>query len=341
MRGSSTCRHRGAVAIATAAGSFEAGAVVNCAGLQADRVARLAGVDAGVQIVPFRGEYFRISSRGQSLVRHPIYPVPNPAFPFLGVHLTPRLDGRIEAGPNAVLAWHREGYRSGSFSARDAAELLGYPGFWRFAARHWRLGLAEMGRSWSRERFVTALQRLVPAVRSEHLVAGGSGVRAQAVDRNGELVNDFLFVEGERSLHVLERSLAGCHGVLGDRPGDRGTAGRPRTVTAAVPPFFTPCSSRPEARRKQPEHPAEDHRDRTTWMNRVVEVQAGESRPAVELHDRDRIRADEGPVGHEAGGNGGEDVGTLLPGEDQHEECHRQPQHRFAASRANCRTRRR
>lgn len=193
----------GGVTVTTSAGTVDAGAVVNCAGLQADRVARLAGVDPGVQIVPFRGEYCELAPEARSLVRHPIYPVPNPAFPFLGVHFTPRLDGRVEAGPNAVLAWHREGYLPGSFSARDAVELLGYPGFWRFAARHWRLGLAEMGRSWSRERFVHALQQLVPAVRSEHLVAGGSGVRAQAVDRNGELVNDFLFVEGERSLHVL------------------------------------------------------------------------------------------------------------------------------------------
>ncbi len=193
----------GAVTVTTSGGTIEVGAVVNCAGLQADRVARLAGVDPGVQIVPFRGEYCELAPEARSLVRHPIYPVPNPAFPFLGVHFTPRLDGRVEAGPNAVLAWHREGYQSGAFSARDAAELLSYPGFWRFAARHWRLGLAEMGRSWSRERFVHALQQLVPAVRSEHLVAGGSGVRAQAVDRNGELVNDFLFVEGERSLHVL------------------------------------------------------------------------------------------------------------------------------------------
>jgi L-2-hydroxyglutarate oxidase len=193
----------GGVTVTTAAGTIEADAVVNCAGLQADRVARLAGVDPGVQIVPFRGEYCELAPEARSLVRHPIYPVPNPAFPFLGVHFTPRLDGRVEAGPNAVLSWHREGYSAGSFSLRDAAELLRFPGFWRFAARHWKLGLAEMGRSWSRERFVHALQQLVPAVRSEHLVAGGSGVRAQAVDRNGELVNDFLFVEGERSLHVL------------------------------------------------------------------------------------------------------------------------------------------
>lgn len=193
----------GGVTVTTSAGTVQAGAVVNCAGLQADRVARLAGVDPGVQIVPFRGEYCELAPEARSLVRHPIYPVPNPAFPFLGVHFTPRLDGRVEAGPNAVLAWHREGYRPGSFSARDASELLGYPGFWRFAARHWRLGLAEMGRSWSRQRFVHALQRLVPAVRNEHLLDGGSGVRAQAVDRKGELVNDFLFVAGERSLHVL------------------------------------------------------------------------------------------------------------------------------------------
>lgn len=191
------------VRVATSAGHFEAEAVVNCAGLQADRVARLAGVDPGVQIIPFRGEYCELAPEARSLVGRPIYPVPNPAFPFLGVHFTPRLDGRVEAGPNAVLSWHREGYRSGSFSLRDAAALVSYPGFWRFAARHWRLGLGEMGRSWSRERFVRALQALVPSVQGEHLVDGGSGVRAQAIDRKGALVTDFLFVEGSRSLHVL------------------------------------------------------------------------------------------------------------------------------------------
>ncbi len=193
----------GAIEVATTSGGVQAGAVINCAGLQADRVARLAGVDPGVQIVPFRGEYCELAPAARSLVTRPIYPVPHPAFPFLGVHLTPRLDGRVEAGPNAVLAGHREGYRPGAFAGRDTVEMLRYPGFWRLAARHWRLGVSEMGRSWSREQFVRALQRLVPAVRNEHLVAGGSGVRAQAVDREGRLVNDFLFVEGERSLHVL------------------------------------------------------------------------------------------------------------------------------------------
>jgi (S)-2-hydroxyglutarate dehydrogenase len=193
----------GGITVTTSAGAIEAGAVVNCGGLQADRVARMAGVDPQVQIVPFRGEYCELAPAARSLVTRPIYPVPNPAFPFLGVHFTPRLDGRVEAGPNAVLAWHREGYRSSDFSLRDTMEMLGFPGFWRFAARHWRLGLAEMGRSWSRARFVEALQKLVPAVRAEDLEAGGSGVRAQAVDREGKLVNDFLFVEGPRSLHVL------------------------------------------------------------------------------------------------------------------------------------------
>lgn len=193
----------GAVSLTTPSGTVEAAAMVNCAGLQADRLARMAGVDPGVTIIPFRGEYYELAPDARSLVRHPIYPVPNPAFPFLGVHLTPRLDGRVEAGPNAVLAWHREGYRSGDVSLGDSVEMLSYPGFWRFTARHWRLGLAEMGRSWSRGQFVRALQRLVPALREHHLVAGGSGVRAQAVDRQGRLVTDFLFVDGDHSLHVL------------------------------------------------------------------------------------------------------------------------------------------
>jgi L-2-hydroxyglutarate oxidase len=136
-------------------------------------------------------------------VRHPIYPVPDPRFPFLGVHFTRTIDDRVHAGPNAVLALKREGYRRTDVSARDVAEMVSFVGFWRMATRYWQTGLAEMGRSVSKSAFVRALQRLVPNLRAEDLVQGGSGVRAQAVDRSGALVADFRIVEGRRSLHVL------------------------------------------------------------------------------------------------------------------------------------------
>ena len=193
----------GGLTVRTNAGQVVAGHLVNCGGLQADRVARLCGVQPSVSIIPFRGEYWELVPAARALVRHPVYPVPNPAFPFLGVHLTPRIDGRVEAGPNAVLAWRREGYHRGSFSPRDAVEILGFPGFWRLVARTWEIGLGEMMRSWSRAQFLIALQRLVPSLRAEHLVRGGTGVRAQAVDGEGRLVDDFVLQEGEHSLHVL------------------------------------------------------------------------------------------------------------------------------------------
>jgi len=193
----------GGVTVRTTHGPVVAGHLVNCGGLHADRVARLASVEPSIRIIPFRGEYWELVPAARELIRHPVYPVPNPAFPFLGVHLTPRIDGRVEAGPNAVLAWQRDGYARGSFSARDAADILGFPGFWRLVARTWRVGLGEMMRSWSRTQFLHALQRLVPSLRAEHLLPGGTGIRAQAVDGSGNLVDDFVLQEGEHSLHVL------------------------------------------------------------------------------------------------------------------------------------------
>ena len=175
--------------------------LINCAGLQCDRIARMAGADPGIRIVPFRGEYYTLKRR--SLVRTLIYPVPDPAFPFLGVHLTRRIDGAVEAGPNAVLALRREGYSRLSFSLRDTLETLGYGGFWCLAGRFWRTGLQEYRRSFSKGIFVRDLQRLVPDLRRGDLLGGGAGVRAQAVDPAGKLLDDFHIVEGEGMIHVL------------------------------------------------------------------------------------------------------------------------------------------
>jgi (S)-2-hydroxyglutarate dehydrogenase len=196
-------RETGGLVLETAAGPHRARLVINCAGLQADRVARLCGVNPDVLIVPFRGEYYHLVAERRDLVRSAIYPVPDPALPFLGVHLTRTVGGEVHAGPNAVLAWAREGYRRSDISARDLAGTLCYPGFWRMAGRHWRVGLAEMGRSFSKSAFLRALRRLVPELQLEDLVPGASGVRAQAVDRAGRLVDDFHILETPGVVHVL------------------------------------------------------------------------------------------------------------------------------------------
>lgn len=192
-----------AVTARTDAGTVEGVLLVNCAGLQCDRVARLCGVVPPIRIIPFKGEYYLLRAERSRLVRQPIYPVPDPAFPFLGVHFTPRVDGRVEAGPNAVLAWDRHGYTRPSFSGRDAWETLSWPGFWPLARRHWRTGFEEQRRSWSKALFVRSLQKLVPAVRDEDVEPAGCGIRAQAVDRHGALVDDFLVVTARRTVHVL------------------------------------------------------------------------------------------------------------------------------------------
>ncbi len=199
----SVTEHTEGLSLRTAAGPVEAGFLVACAGLAADRVARLCGVDPGLAIVPFRGEYYDLIPERWDLVRSPIYPVPNPALPFLGVHLTPTTSGSIEAGPNAVLAWHRHGYRRGSLSIRDAAAMLSYRGFWRMARQHTGTARRELWRSWSKGAFLKSLQRLVPALTSSDIRRGGTGVRAMAVSPDGTLVDDFRFVRGERSLHML------------------------------------------------------------------------------------------------------------------------------------------
>jgi (S)-2-hydroxyglutarate dehydrogenase len=197
-------RRDGAVTLAvTTAGEFAARVLVNCAGLWSDAVARLDGLDPGVRIVPFRGEYYTLGPQAAARVRGLVYPVPDPRFPFLGVHLTRRVDGSVEAGPNAVLALAREGYRWRDISARDLGGCLLYPGFARMAWRHWPSGLREVARSFSARMFLADLRRLMPGLSREDLRPGGSGVRAQAVAPDGALVDDFRFVRAPGRVHVL------------------------------------------------------------------------------------------------------------------------------------------
>ncbi|MBP2475400.1 L-2-hydroxyglutarate oxidase [Crossiella equi] len=191
------------VVLLSEAGEVEADAVVNCAGLHSDRIARLAGVRPAARIVPFRGEYHELRPEARHLVRGLIYPVPDPRFPFLGVHLTRMLDGGIHAGPNAVLALRREGYRWRDVSARDVADVLRFPGFWRLARKHAGTGVQEVLRSFSKARFAASLARLVPAVTAADLVPAESGVRAQALRPDGGLVDDFLIQRAPRQVHVL------------------------------------------------------------------------------------------------------------------------------------------
>lgn len=188
--------------VETDRGPIHARFVVNCAGLHSDRVARLGGADPKAKIVPFRGEYYELTPSSRHLVRALIYPVPDPSFPFLGVHFTKMIDGTVHAGPNAVLALKREGYRKRDFAARDAVESLTYAGFWRLARKHAGDGAKEVARSVSKTLFLRSLQRLVPEVRRRDLVPTHAGVRAQALTADGALVDDFLFVDGPRSLHV-------------------------------------------------------------------------------------------------------------------------------------------
>jgi len=191
------------IVVETRRGAFETSALINCAGLFSDRISRMAGDDPGVMIVPFRGEYYDLVPERASLVRALIYPVPDPRFPFLGVHFTRRISGKVDAGPNAVLAMAREGYRHTNISVRDVGSWISFPGFWRMARRHWRMGLGEWHRSLSKAAFVRALQELLPEIREQDLVPGGSGVRAQALKPDGALVDDFQFVSSGKVLHVL------------------------------------------------------------------------------------------------------------------------------------------
>jgi (S)-2-hydroxyglutarate dehydrogenase len=188
--------------ITTSTGELDAATVVTCAGLHSDRVARMTGADPGVRILPFRGEYYELAPSGRHLVRGLVYPVPDPELPFLGVHLTRGIDGTVHAGPNAVLGFRREAYRRSDVDVGELREILGYPGTWKLARRHWRAAVAEQYRSLRKAVFLRSLQRLVPALESDDLLPAAAGVRAQAVDAGGGLVDDFLIVEQQGAVHV-------------------------------------------------------------------------------------------------------------------------------------------
>jgi L-2-hydroxyglutarate oxidase len=189
--------------IETTNGNYQADFIINCAGLHGDRVSRLAGTRDRTKIVPFRGEYYKLRPDRQQLVRNLIYPVPDPSFPFLGVHFTRMIQGGVEAGPNAVLAFAREGYRKTDFSLRDTIETVTFRGFWNFLLRYPQMCWSEFQRSLSKALFCRSLQRLVPEIQIEDLAPGGAGVRAQALVPSGELVQDFHFVRQANALHVL------------------------------------------------------------------------------------------------------------------------------------------
>jgi L-2-hydroxyglutarate oxidase LhgO len=195
-------RSNGEIVVETNRGSVAARYLINCAGLHSDRISRMAGEKTEVTIVPFRGEYYDLVPEKEHLVRGLLYPVPDLRFPFLGVHFTRRIGGGVDAGPNAVLAFRREGYRRTDFSLQDAATTFAYSGFWRMAAKYWRSGAREFYRSSHKPAFVRALQTLLPEIQSADLVANGSGVRATAVSRDGSLVDDFQFVCSDNILHV-------------------------------------------------------------------------------------------------------------------------------------------
>lgn len=195
--------HRDGVwVLETTKGQYRTRFLITCGGLQADRLARMAKAPGDMQIIPFRGEYYDLVERKQALINSMIYPVPQPGLPFLGVHLTRGIDDRVHAGPNAVLALKREGYRKTDVDLRDVGGLLGSSCFWRMASIHWRTGIAEMLRSASKNAFLRAVQRLVPAIEAGDLLAGGSGVRAQAVRRDGTLVDDFDIIQGRQAIYV-------------------------------------------------------------------------------------------------------------------------------------------
>lgn len=193
----------GHIQIATENSSYECRLFINCAGLYSDKLAAMAGQNLDVRIIPFRGEYYSIKPEKASLVRNLIYPVPDPNFPFLGVHFTRRITGEIEAGPNAVFAFKREGYKKSDFNPNELWESINWPGFRKVVAKYWKTGLGEFKRSYSKGAFTSALQELVPEITKEDLTPAGSGVRAQACDKKGGLIDDFCIREGKGCIHVL------------------------------------------------------------------------------------------------------------------------------------------
>lgn len=190
------------VEIGTNRGSFQAKFLINCAGLHSDRVAKLSQQELDMKIVPFRGEYYELKPEKRYLVKHLIYPVPNPNFPFLGVHFTRMIGGHVEAGPNAVLSFKREGYKKTDFNLKDFSEVMAYPGFWKLAAKYWKEGMEEMVRSFSKAAFVRSLQELIPEIQAEDLEPAPAGIRAQALKADGSLVDDFHIIKGTSSIHV-------------------------------------------------------------------------------------------------------------------------------------------
>ena len=204
----------GTTVLSTSSGDFEITNVINCAGLHSDLVAETMGVETGLRIIPFRGEYYKLRKESEFLVKGLIYPVPDPAFPFLGVHLTQTMKGWVEAGPNAVLATKREGYRKRDFSMRDFLRTITFPGFWKMGVREWKTGVWEINRSLRKSVFLDSLQQLVPELTSKDLAGTGSGVRAQAVDRAGNLVDDFRIEESRGAIHVLNAPSPGATSSL-------------------------------------------------------------------------------------------------------------------------------
>jgi (S)-2-hydroxyglutarate dehydrogenase len=192
-----------ALTLETTTGEIETKFVVNCGGLQSDRIARLCGVDPKLQIIPFRGEYYRVKKEKEYLVKNLIYPVPDAKFPFLGVHFTRMVKGGLEAGPNAVLAFKREGYSHKDYSIKDISQMMVYNGFWRMASKHYKMGFGEFHRSFSKKAFVKALQKLIPEIGYDDVFREGAGVRAQALEADGKLVDDCRIVEAAKMVHVL------------------------------------------------------------------------------------------------------------------------------------------
>jgi L-2-hydroxyglutarate oxidase len=196
-------RKNGEMIMETNKGEIKTRVLINCAGLQSDRIARKCGIKPNLQIIPFRGEYFTLVKEKEFLIKNLLYPIPDPKFPFLGVHFTRMIKGGVEAGPNAVLSFKREGYKKYDLSFMDTLQMISYGGFWKMAAKHYKMGIKEFYRSFNKSEFVSALQKLVPEIKSPDIYAGGAGVRAQALEPDGKLVDDFRIIEAKNMVHVL------------------------------------------------------------------------------------------------------------------------------------------
>ena len=212
--------------VETASGEIETKYLINCAGLHSDSIAAISGVNPGLRIVPFRGEYYTLAKSSEHMVKGLIYPVPDPSFPFLGVHLTQTMKGWVEAGPNAVLALKREGYRKRDFSFVDFGRTVTFPGFWKMSLKSWKVGLWEMNRSLRKDVFLNSLRKLMPSLKKSDLAPGGSGVRAQAVHRDGTLLDDFRIDESATAVHVLNAPSPGATSslVIGNYIADKAEA---------------------------------------------------------------------------------------------------------------------